>query len=120
MVSPNLATVLSGRPSVIAKPAPGALLVGVGLCQPNSQRVVLASWSLAALLLLCGAILLYSAPRLALVVSATLLGWTQMRNMCGLSHLGTLTPLAVRRWIWVKVVAAYVAGGLVTSTAVWG
>jgi hypothetical protein len=58
------------------------------------------------------------APQWALAISVAILGWTQMRNMCGLSHLGTITPLSSYPSLWGKVLGAYVVGGLCSSALV--
>jgi hypothetical protein len=58
---------------------------------------------------------------LAFCIAAILCGWSELDGLCGSSHVGTITPLrAVQPRLWVKAVAGYTLGGLVTAVLIGG
>src|SRR4030095_9276320 len=72
-----------------------------------------ASYLLSLICVTLGAALAPDRPELALLVAATLCGWSEVDGLCGTSHVGTLTPLRLlspNRWLWLKSVSAYTIG----------
>jgi hypothetical protein len=58
------------------------------------------------------------APRVMFLIGAVLCGWSELRGVCGLSHVGTITPLREAdktNRLWLKAAASYTFCGLLTS-----
>lgn len=62
---------------------------------------------------------LLSKSLLVLFIAAVLSGCSELNGLCGMAHLGTLTPIrhAAPVSLWLRVVAAYTVGGTVSASA---
>ena len=81
-------------------------------------RIAAFSWSLVVVMILVGFVAARSNPVACLMAAALVFGWTQMRNMCGLSHLSTFTPMSRVPAQWALCIGLYTLGGLATSSVV--
>lgn len=64
------------------------------------------------------AALLWQSPGSSIFVLAILFGWSELNGMCGMSHLGTLTPMRAldeHGGVWLRAVAAYTFSGVLTA-----
>jgi hypothetical protein len=80
-----------------------------------------ASYGVSILVVVVAGWALDFDPLITALLGALLCGWAEVDGLCGMSHVGTLTPLRLstaRRGLWVKAVGAYTAGGLVTAAFV--
>ena len=58
-------------------------------------------------------------PIAVLFVTAVMFGYSEINGACGVSHIGTLTPLRSRsRPLWIKAVLAYTLCGALTASCV--
>lgn len=86
-----------------------------------ANPVATATITLAVCGFLAGILVVQSNPIAACFIAAILCGWSEVDGACGMSHVGSLTPLRnskAIRFLWIRSVSAYTFWGVISSAFV--